>query len=57
MDKNKRISKKDIAKLLSQWSQQFSVFLPSRESGMATMAEWDGKDTTRSHHEGNELWR
>jgi len=43
---NKKISKKDIAKLLDQWRQQFAVFTPSRESGVAEMAEWDGKDTS-----------
>ena len=46
MNKNKKISKKDVGKLLSQWSQQFAVFVPSRESGTAMMAEWDGKDTS-----------
>jgi sulfhydrogenase subunit beta (sulfur reductase) len=43
---NKKVSKKDITKLLSQWSQQFTVFAPSKESGVAEMAEWDGKDTS-----------
>ncbi len=45
MNKAKKINKKDLGKLLSQWSQQFSVFVPSRESGTAMLAEWDGKDT------------
>jgi len=43
---NKKVSKKDITKLLSQWSQQFTVLVPSKESGVAEMAEWDGKDTS-----------
>jgi sulfhydrogenase subunit beta (sulfur reductase) len=43
---NKKVSKKDIAKLLGEWGQQFSVFAPSRESGVAAMAEWDGQDTS-----------
>ncbi len=43
---NKKINKKDIAKLLNQWGQQFAVFVPSRESGVAAMAKWDGKDTS-----------
>ena len=43
---DKKISKKDIAKLLEQWQQQFAVFAPSRESGVAAMAKWDGKDTS-----------
>jgi len=42
----KKINKKDIAKLLNQWSQQFAVFVPSRESGVVTMAKWEGKDTS-----------
>ena len=41
----KKISKKDIAQLLKAWSQQFAVLAPSRASGVAAMAEWDGKDT------------
>ena len=42
---NKKINKKDIGKLLSQWSKEFTVFVPSKD-GEATMAEWDGKDTS-----------
>ncbi len=42
----KKISKKDIARLLETWRQQFAVLAPSRESGVAAMAEWDGKDTS-----------
>ena len=42
---HKKINKKDIAKLLSQWSQRFAVLAPSRASGVAAMAKWDGKDT------------
>lgn len=40
----KKINKKDIARLLSEWRQRFTVFAPSRESGPATMTGWDGKD-------------
>ena len=43
---NKKVNKKDIAKLFEQWSQQFAVFAPSQESGVAVMAEWDGQDTS-----------
>jgi len=43
---NKKVSKKDITKLLSQWSQQFTVFAPSIETGVTTMTKWDGKDTS-----------
>jgi ferredoxin len=42
----KKVSKKDIAQLLENWSQQFSVLAPSMESGVAAMAEWDGQDTS-----------
>jgi sulfhydrogenase subunit beta (sulfur reductase) len=41
---NKKVSKKDIAKLLGEWGQHFIVLAPSRESGVAAMAEWDGQD-------------
>ncbi|MCK4369245.1 MAG: 4Fe-4S dicluster domain-containing protein [Dehalococcoidales bacterium] len=43
---NKKVNKKDIAKLLNQWRQQFTVLAPSKENGVAQMAEWDGKDTS-----------
>lgn len=43
---NKKINKRDIGKLLDQWGQEFTVFVPSKESGMATMSKWDGKDTS-----------
>ncbi|GAI74920.1 unnamed protein product, partial [marine sediment metagenome] len=43
---NKKAGKKDIAKLLEQWGQQFAVFAPSKESGVAEMLKWDGKDTS-----------
>jgi len=43
---NKKISKRDTGKLLNEWSQEFAVFVPSRETGVATMAKWDGKDTS-----------
>jgi len=43
---NKKIGKKDLAKLLKQWSQQFTAFAPSKESGVAEMLKWDGEDTS-----------
>ena len=43
---NKKIKKKDIGKLLKDWSQEFTVFVPSRETGVATMTRWDGKETS-----------
>ena len=46
MADSKKINKKNIAKLLSDWCQEFSVLTPSRESGTAAMAEWDGNDVS-----------
>jgi len=43
---NNKINKKDIGKLLSEWSQEFTVFVPSRESGVVKLAKWDGTDTS-----------
>ena len=45
MANNKKINKKDMGGLLKEWSQEFTVFVPSKESGVATMSKWDGKDT------------
>jgi len=42
---NKKVSKKDVAKLLDEWSRQFTVLAPSKARGVAEMAEWAGKDT------------
>ena len=41
-----QIKKKDIGNLLSQWNKEFSVFAPSRETGIVKMAKWDGEDTS-----------
>lgn len=41
----KRINKNDIGEALNQWSKEFTIFVPSQD-GVATMAEWDGKDTS-----------
>jgi len=41
----KKVKKKDIDKLLSQWHKEFTVFVPSKESGVAEMVVWDGQDT------------
>jgi ferredoxin len=41
----KKVKKQEIAKLLGQWQKDFTVFVPSKESGTAEMAVWDGKDT------------
>jgi len=42
----KKISKKDLGKLLDEWSRDFEVLAPSRESGAAAFTEWNGKDTS-----------
>jgi len=42
---SKKISKKDIGKILSQWNQEFTVLVPSKEGDVSKMARWDGKDT------------
>jgi len=42
---NKKINKRDIGNLLNEWSQEFTVFVPLRESGVAMLSKWDGKDT------------
>jgi len=43
---NKKINKKNIAKLLSDWSKEFTVFVPSQETGIITIVKWDGKDAS-----------
>lgn len=45
MINNKKINKRDIGNLLNEWSQEFTVFVPSRESGVAMLSKWDSKDT------------
>ena len=46
INNSKKVNKKDIGKLLSQWSEEFVVFVPSKENGVAMMAKWDGTDTS-----------
>ncbi len=41
----KKVKKQDISKLLSQWQKEFTVFVPSRETGVVEMVVWDGQDT------------
>jgi len=41
----KKVAKNNIANILGQWQQDFSVFVPSRESGVAEWIAWDGQDT------------
>ena len=42
---NMKISKKDIAGLLADWSEEFSIFVPSQVNGATDMTTWDGQDT------------
>ncbi len=42
----KKIAKKDLARLLTEWGRQFALFTPSRAGDTAKMARWDGKDTS-----------
>jgi len=42
---DRTISKKDIGKLLKEWSREFALFVPSREGDAVKMARWNGKDT------------
>ena len=39
---NKKINKRDIGKLLNEWNQGFTVFVPSREDKVTAFAKWDG---------------
>ncbi len=43
---NWKVSKKDIAKLLTQWQQELAVALPSKEGDTVRMDRWDGEDTS-----------
>ncbi len=40
----KKISKKELSRLLDEWSQDFTVFVPSQETGTAQMVIWLGQD-------------
>ena len=40
----KKINKKELANLLKQWSQQFAIFVPSREGDVTKTARWNGED-------------
>lgn len=41
-----KIKKTEIAKLLGEWSQEFTVFVPSQDEGVAKWARWDGKEAS-----------
>jgi len=42
----KKIDKKDIGKLLSQWNQKFAILVPSKDANDTRMAPWDGEDAS-----------
>jgi len=42
----KKINKKELGKLLSQWSQKLAILVPARDGNDTRMAPWDGEDTT-----------
>jgi len=46
MTNSKIINKKDIEKLLAEWSQNFTVYVPSRENEEVKFTKWDGEDTS-----------
>jgi len=39
-----KIAKQDLGQVLDKWTQGFNLLVPSRESGRALWAEWDGSD-------------
>ena len=41
----KKIKKQNIPGLLEKWQQEFTVFVPSKASGVSQMTVWDGQDT------------
>ena len=45
MTDNKKISKSDLEGLLNEWSQEFTVFVPSQENEVVTLVKWGGEDT------------
>ena len=44
MTDSKKIAAKNLARLLSQWGEEFTLFVPSRVDDVATMTRWGGKD-------------
>jgi len=42
----KKIAKKDLGKLLDEWSRDFTVFSPSKASGIARMEVWQGGEAS-----------
>ncbi len=41
----KKIAKKDIGNLLSQWSRESELLVPSRDADNVRFSRWDGKET------------
>ncbi|MBI4285610.1 MAG: 4Fe-4S dicluster domain-containing protein [Chloroflexi bacterium] len=42
----KKIGHSEIAKLLSEWSKESTVLVPTRADGVTTWAKWDGRDVS-----------
>jgi ferredoxin len=42
----KKINKKELGKLLSQWNQKFAILVPSKDANDTRMAPWDGEDAS-----------
>ena len=42
----KKINKKELGKLLNQWSQNFAILVPSKDGNDTRIAPWDGEDTS-----------
>ncbi len=40
----KKISKKNLAKVLAVWRREFNIIVPSRATGVTAFSEWDGED-------------
>ena len=41
-----KIKKQDIAKLLKEWSEGFTIFVPSPDEGVAKWIKWDEEDAS-----------
>jgi sulfhydrogenase subunit beta (sulfur reductase) len=41
----KKVAKRDLAGMLAKWQQDYNVLVPSRDSGVADLVVWDGRDT------------
>jgi ferredoxin len=39
-----KLNRKDIGKLLEQWTKEYSIYVPTANQDSTEMAKWDGKD-------------